>query len=46
VAGEREAGLALLGPREFSEADRLRAEIERSGWEIRDVVDGFELVRK
>ncbi len=32
--------------REFSEADRLRAEIERSGWEIRDVVDGFELVRK
>ncbi|MDQ3865442.1 MAG: cysteine--tRNA ligase [Actinomycetota bacterium] len=32
--------------REFSEADRLRAEIERSGWEIRDVVDGFELVPK
>ncbi|MDP8911522.1 MAG: cysteine--tRNA ligase [Actinomycetota bacterium] len=30
--------------RNFAEADRLRAEIEAKGWEIRDVADGFELV--
>ncbi len=32
--------------REFPEADRLREEIERAGWEVRDVPDGFELVPK
>jgi cysteinyl-tRNA synthetase len=30
--------------REFAEADRLRREIERGGWEVRDVAGGFELV--
>jgi cysteinyl-tRNA synthetase len=32
--------------RDFSEADRLRLEIEADGWEVRDVPDGFELVPK
>jgi cysteinyl-tRNA synthetase len=30
--------------RDFAEADRLRAEIEAQGWEVRDVPDGFQLV--
>ena len=30
--------------RDFAEADRLRDEIARAGWEVRDVQDGFELV--
>jgi cysteinyl-tRNA synthetase len=30
--------------REWGEADRLRAEIERAGWEVQDVPDGFRLV--
>jgi cysteinyl-tRNA synthetase len=29
--------------REFAEADRLRAEIERLGWTVRDGAEGFEL---
>jgi cysteinyl-tRNA synthetase len=32
--------------RDFDEADRLRGEIEQRGWEVRDVLDGFELVPK
>jgi cysteinyl-tRNA synthetase len=32
--------------RDFAQADRLRAEIEHAGWEIRDVADGFQLVPK
>ena len=32
--------------RDFGESDRLRAEIEEAGWEIRDVAAGFELVSK
>ena len=35
----REAG-------DFDEADRLRAEIDAAGWEVRDVADGFRLVPK
>src|SRR5713226_5888779 len=31
---------------DFGEADRLRGEIEASGWEARDVADGFQLVPK
>jgi cysteinyl-tRNA synthetase len=31
---------------DFDAADRLRAEIEAAGWEVRDVADGFRLVRK
>jgi cysteinyl-tRNA synthetase len=30
--------------RDFAEADRLRAEIEAAGWEVRDVAEGFQLV--
>jgi cysteinyl-tRNA synthetase len=29
---------------DFAEADRLRGEIAESGWEVRDVGDGFQLV--
>ena len=32
------------GRRDFAEADRLRAEIERLGWEVQDVADGFRLI--
>jgi cysteinyl-tRNA synthetase len=32
--------------RDFHEADRLREEIGRAGWEVRDVSDGFRLVPK
>jgi cysteinyl-tRNA synthetase len=30
---------------DFAEADRLRAEIDAQGWEVRDVAGGYELVR-
>jgi cysteinyl-tRNA synthetase len=29
---------------DFGEADRLRAEIETAGWEVRDASDGFRLI--
>ena len=32
--------------RAFEEADRLRGEIEATGWEVRDVAEGFQLVPK
>ena len=32
--------------RDFTEADRLRVEIESIGWVVRDVTDGFQLVPK
>ncbi len=32
------------GQRDFDAADRLRAELGRRGWAVRDVADGFELV--
>ena len=32
--------------RDFDEADRLRAEIEASGWDVRDEGDVFRLVRR
>jgi cysteinyl-tRNA synthetase len=31
---------------DFTTADRLRAEIESAGWEVRDVEEGFQLVPK
>ena len=31
--------------RDFAEADRLRAEIEAAGWEVRDEAGGYRLVR-
>ena len=30
--------------RDFATADRVREEIERAGWEVRDGADGFQLV--
>jgi len=39
-----ERRLQARADREFGEADRLREEIERAGWEVRDVPDGFQLV--
>ena len=30
--------------RDFTEADRLREAIESTGWKVRDVADGFQLV--
>ena len=32
--------------RDFAESDRLRAEIEAAGWEVRDEADGYRLVPK
>ena len=37
---------AARAGRDFEEADRLRGEIEVSGWEVRDAPDGFRLVRR
>ena len=31
---------------DFEQADRLRAEIDAAGWEVRDVAQGFQLVPK
>ena len=31
--------------KDFEEADRLRAELEDAGWEVRDESDGYRLVR-
>ncbi len=36
---------AARGAEDFEEADRLRAELEDSGWEVRDEPDGYRLVR-
>jgi cysteinyl-tRNA synthetase len=43
LADERVAARAA---RDFGEADRLRAEIEGAGWDVRDEADGFRLVRR
>jgi cysteinyl-tRNA synthetase len=37
---------AVRSARDFDAADRLRAEIESAGWEVRDEGDGFRLVRR
>jgi cysteinyl-tRNA synthetase len=39
-----EARQAARERRDWGDADRLRAEIEAAGWEVRDVADGFRLV--
>ena len=41
LAEERQRARA---ERRFEDADRLRAEIEAAGWEVRDSGDGFQLV--
>jgi len=43
LAGERERARR---ERDFETADRLRAEIEAAGWELRDEAGGFTLVRR
>jgi cysteinyl-tRNA synthetase len=43
LAEQREQARAA---RDFPESDRLRAEIEAHGWEVRDESGGFRLVRK
>jgi cysteinyl-tRNA synthetase len=30
--------------RDFAQSDRLRAEIDQAGWEVRDTADTFRLV--
>jgi cysteinyl-tRNA synthetase len=40
-----ERRLAARAVRDFEEADRVRAEIEAAGWDVRDEADGFRLVR-
>jgi cysteinyl-tRNA synthetase len=42
LAEQRQAARAA---RDFEEADRLRDELEAAGWDVRDVPDGFRLVR-
>jgi cysteinyl-tRNA synthetase len=37
---------AARAARDFDEADRLRAEIEAAGWDVRDEAGGFRLVRR
>jgi cysteinyl-tRNA synthetase len=44
VVALAEARLAARAARDFTEADRLRDEIAGTGWEVRDVEAGFELV--
>jgi len=39
-----EARQEARAARDFAEADRLRASLADSGWEVRDVADGFELL--
>jgi cysteinyl-tRNA synthetase len=39
-----EERLRARAERRFEDADRLRAEIEAAGWEVRDSDDGFQLV--
>jgi cysteinyl-tRNA synthetase len=46
VIGLAEKRQAARSAREFGRADELRAEIERLGWEVQDVSDGFRLIPK
>jgi cysteinyl-tRNA synthetase len=41
-----ERRLSARAERNFEEADRLRAELEAAGWEMRDEPGGYRLVRK
>ena len=40
------SGSTARAARDFAEADRLRAEIEAAGWDVRDEADTFRLVRR
>ena len=46
VAVLAELRLEARAQRDFDRADELRADIERLGWEIQDVGDGFRLIPK
>jgi cysteinyl-tRNA synthetase len=41
-----ERRVAARVDKDFTEADRLRVEIEEAGWDVRDEADGFRLVRR
>ena len=41
-----EQRVAARAARDFEPADRLRAEIEAAGWEMRDEAGGYTLVRR
>jgi cysteinyl-tRNA synthetase len=41
-----EERVAARTARDFDAADRLRAEIEAAGWDVRDEADGFRLVHR
>ena len=44
VVALAEQRLAARQRKDFAESDRLRAEIDGAGWEVRDATDGFRLV--
>ena len=46
VVALAERRTAARAARDFPDADRLRAEIEAAGWDVRDQADGFRLVRR
>ena len=46
VVALAERRIAARSARDFDEADRLRAEIEGAGWDVRDEAGGFRLVRR
>jgi cysteinyl-tRNA synthetase len=46
VVALADARVAARYARDFTEADRLRAEIETAGWDVRDDANGFRLVRR
>jgi cysteinyl-tRNA synthetase len=46
IVGLAEERVTARAARDFEAADRLRAEIEAAGWDVRDEADGFRLVRR
>jgi cysteinyl-tRNA synthetase len=46
VVALAEQRIEARAARDFDAADRLRSEIEASGWDVRDEADGFRLVRR
>jgi len=46
LAALAQARVAARAAKDFDEADRLREQIEQAGWDVRDTVNGFELVRR
>jgi cysteinyl-tRNA synthetase len=46
VVALAERRVTARATRDFGEADRLRAEIEASGWDVRDEAGSFRLVRR